>query len=193
MDETHSSYKKILGMTILAIIGVVAVALAMLVGNQNKQAANTAVVPGDSSNTTSMQANMLALSVSPAKVSMQDNITVAVSGNTSASVVGYDAVVTFDPRLISYVSSSSVLDSFQVVATAETGKVILTGSKKLSESKDVAFANTELATLVFKAKSKGSADFGLEYVSGATNESNIMDTNSKDVLSTVAGATVTIE
>jgi len=196
MEETHSSYKKILGMTILAIIGVVIVALLMLSRTQKEQLA-VEVTGQQVDNTQSAPliagaASLTLLSTSP-QASLGDEIKLTLTGNTLEAIVGYDGVITFDPTVVSYVSTTSTNDNFQIVATPERGKVIITGTKKLAGATTTMLEQASLATATFKVVGNGQAVFGLEYASGKTNDSNIINTQSKDILESATGTTVTVE
>ncbi len=122
-----------------------------------------------------------------------DSVTVSVLASTVDPIVGFDVVLNFDPQRLSYLGVQNQIEAFLLVPTSERGQVIVTGTKKLLIKEAQTVNNVSLVQVTFKAVSAGQAPFSLAFTKGATNDSNLINTQSKDVLGKVAGATVTIK
>lgn len=109
-------------------------------------------------------------------------------------VSGYDAIIFYNPDVVFYSSFTSNLSDFDVVVKDESGKVRITGFKKLLANTPTVFSNSEIGLLTFTAKKLGSSTFAIEYVTHSQKDSNIMtDTKQpKDILATTSGTTISV-
>lgn len=122
-----------------------------------------------------------------------ESISVLVLAKSTDPVVGFDAVLNFDPKVLSYTTAQNLVPEFQLVPTAKPGQVILTGTKKLSAKEAKVFNNTPVVEVSFKAVKSGQTRIEFEFAPGKTNDSNLMNTKSKDVLGEVSGITVVVK
>lgn len=148
---------------------------------------------------------VLTLSLKNQKVSYQigDIITVVVSADSdNKSISGYDAVLSYDSSKVTFSKVKNVRDDFQTfVKKGVVSPVTLTGVKKLDASEVSVFSGTPLAEVSFIVKTGAlidtssihpSAEFNLGFIPGSTQDSNLIDEISEDVLGKVAGVAITI-
>lgn len=147
----------------------------------------------------------LTLSVKNVKVSYKagEVITVIVSADSDGrSISGYDAVLSYDSSKVTFSKVKNLRDDFQTfVKKGVVSPVTLTGVKKLDASEVSVFSGTPLAEVSFIVKTGAlidtssihpSAEFNLGFIPGSTQDSNLIDEISEDVLGKVAGVTITI-
>lgn len=147
----------------------------------------------------------LTLSVKNVKVSYKvgEVITVIVSADSDGrSISGYDAVLSYDSSKVTFSKVKNLRDDFQTfVKKGVVSPVTLTGVKKLDASEVSVFSGTPLAEVSFIVKTGAfidtssihpSAEFNLGFIPGSTQDSNLIDEISEDVLGKVAGVTMTI-
>lgn len=129
-------------------------------------------------------------------VSMGQPITLVIAMDSDGKpVVGYDAIITFDPALVSYTTHTSLVSEFDIFRRAEEGKVLITGVKMPSVTNQVTLRNTNVAEVTFTPKKAGTVQFGFEFVPGGDADSNLLIESAKptDILGTVEGIAVTIK
>lgn len=100
----------------------------------------------------------------------------------SGQVYGFDAVIKFNPDVVSYKSFKGIDAKFDFVASVKNDILIVTGILKNDQSA-VKLASTPLATLSFIAVENGNADMELVMDGQAsTTDSNILNEKSQDVI-----------
>ena len=129
-------------------------------------------------------------------------ITVVVSADSDGrSISGYDAVLTYDSSKVSFSRVKNLRDDFQTfVKKGTVSPVTLTGVKKLDASRESVFFQTPLAEFSFIVKAgilsttvtNAPATFNLGFVPGSTQDSNLIDELSEDVLGKIEGVTIPI-
>lgn len=119
-----------------------------------------------------------------------DEVLVRVVVNSQQTpIAGYDAVITFDPQYVTYQDSKSVSNNFSLYAQPNGGSTSLTGMRPLNESPLA--VNEGVAEVRYRVIKTGKVVFGLKYSPGSTADSNLIDSSSKDILSSVNGTEVT--
>lgn len=125
-----------------------------------------------------------------------ESITISVSASSDGKpVVGYDVVLTYDEKLVRYVSAKSLVSDFELLpGKATPGRVPLTVIKSLSSQTPTVLTNTPVIQAEFTTLANGAAFFNLEFTPGSTTDSNLIteDAASRDILGSVQGTTVTI-
>lgn len=102
-------------------------------------------------------------------------------------ITGYDAVITYDPQLVTYEDAKTVTDAFSLYTQPDkNGATSLTGMRPLNDSPTA--VDQVVAEVRYKVKKSGKIAFALKYTPGSTADSNLIDTSSKDVLTAVTGA-----
>ena len=135
----------------------------------------------------------LKTNTSQTTISMTDPLTLIAYGTSPTVISGYDVVIQYDDSLVSYVSSESLLQDFQLITTTEPGAIIATGIKNLQAPDGEVFSHTPLSIFTFKAKKRGKVTFHIVYTKNGTDDSNLIDKERNDVLKIVEGVTVEIK
>lgn len=148
----------------------------------------------------------LTLSVKNEKGSYQagERVTIVVSAESDErSISGYDVTLSYDSSKVTFSNMKNMQDDFQTfVKKSAVSPVVLTAVKKLETSTDSVFYQTSLAEFSFIVKSgiflnqpslsTQSASFDLGFVPGSTQDSNLIDTASEDILGKVSGVAITV-
>ncbi|MDO8497040.1 MAG: cohesin domain-containing protein [bacterium] len=115
---------------------------------------------------------------------------VGVVGKSDKSITGYDAVIIYDPSQVEFVDASSSSNSFDFYKEQKDGRLILTGIQKLSIATPTLLHDQVVAHVRFKIKKVGTSFLSLEYIPGSKKDSNLIDTQSHDVLTSVKGTQI---
>lgn len=121
-------------------------------------------------------------------------IIAVVAESADEPIVGFDAVVEYDPQTMLFASVESTLPEFQILEQKNVDNVTLIGLKKLSASAPVTLQNSTIAELTFTPKKAGTHTFSLAFTPGSSADSNLMteETDTKDILGSVAQLTVSV-
>ncbi len=163
------------------------------------------IVPQRNISVVPLRKGALILSVKNRKGSYKagEIITVVVSAYSDArSISGYDAVLSYDSSKVTFSKIKNLRDDFQTfVKKGVVSPVTLTGVKKLDASQVSVFSGTPIAEFAFMVKTdamtntssiNSSAEFNLGFIPGSTQDSNLIDETSEDVLGKVEGVMITI-
>ncbi len=122
-----------------------------------------------------------------------DTITFSIVGDSAgAQVKGYDAVFKFDSGKVQFVSEKNLYPLFPYRRRILGNWVIITGVQPFSKTTKNIFSKTPLMGITFKATAPGVAYFPVSYIPDSTNDSNLIDTASNDMLSSATGIVVQI-
>lgn len=124
--------------------------------------------------------------------SEQINLVVYASSDEK-SITGYDIVINYDPKKVKFISNNNLLSNFQIFPYDGKGKVMLTGIKKISSNVSSSFADTILGEIVFQPLASGNISFLPEFIPGSKKDSNLIDSENKEVLGKVEGVSITIK
>lgn len=105
------------------------------------------------------------------------------------NVEGYDVLFPA-PKNAQFISIKSTLSDFDIVETVDKYGIYITGSKKLTVTKDTVFNSSAVAQITFKALSNDVIDFTPISKPGDTRDSNIFNKENKEILKTVSGVTI---
>lgn len=94
------------------------------------------------------------LTQSPEKVSAGQTFEVIINGNNLNDLYAYEAVLTFDPAIVTLDKAASKLDGFFIPPKTENNKVTLAFTKIGKTAGQN--GNTQLCTIAFKGKAAGS-------------------------------------
>ncbi len=141
---------------------------------------------------TAIQSQKTKISLVAPKTSLTvgEEVTVAVSISSTALTDGTDLVINYDSKFLEVVPAQGVQTPIAVGSIysqypnnkLDTLRGIITASG-ISSEKNGILANGIFGTIVFRAKAMGSAQVSINYLPGATNESNVIETaTGKDVL-----------
>lgn len=177
--------------TVLIVVFLIITAIAIIVfrGNSNSQPATSE----QSTQQTNFQGS-LSLVIQNAKPSytVGDTVEVQVIANSGESeIVGYDADLMVGTGA-QFVSATSLLSDFDVRTTNKNDTVIVTGFKKLSASGGSVLVGTPVASVTFKLNRAGSIAITPQLIPGQKTESNLIDTNNENVLTSAEGVEITV-
>ena len=118
-------------------------------------------------------------------VSKGEIIQMTLTGNTKSSIIGYDAVVRYDPKKAILFNTKVIDTRYQIVKTETSGEAIITGYLGTKETVP-AMRNNKLLLLSFRAVSKGESNIAL-YIEKTTSrkDSNLINEKGGDVLNYV--------
>lgn len=129
-----------------------------------------------------------------------DVVTMLISADSKGDrITGYDAVLRYDPTMLQFDKVASLvegLDLYQTeVASEVQGKtdLVVTGIQSISQKEPFLFNNTPLVEVTFMVKKKGTALIDMVFAPGHTTESNLMNAQTQDILSSAQGTTLDIK
>lgn len=122
-----------------------------------------------------------------------DEIVFLVVGDTGGQAIrGYDAVFRFDKNIVSYASEKDLFPTFAYVIRPRGSWIMISGEQKIESQKDTVLKNRNLMEIRFKAEKAGVAYFPMSFVVDRLSDSNLIDTKSNDILTSVSGVIVQI-
>lgn len=193
--STARSSNKLLFFSLILIVLAGALVFVMLQRNRGTKKVEiySNLIPTEVPKATGPELRLSPVSAN-STISLGQPITVKLMASSfEQDIVGYDAVVTYDPAFVEFRSATSSHADFKIVEKDQNGTLYITGVKDFAKQKKTVFDRTEIATITFIAARAGSATFDLAYAAGQTDESNLMNTDTQDVLEYVAGTTIKIE
>lgn len=117
----------------------------------------------------------------------------AVANSKGESVSAFDVAVDYDPEFLSLTTKKSPTLPDFIYYGSNTGKVLkVTGVQKPESTKPQVFSDTALFEFEFTPKKAGKTSFRIIFVPNATNESNLIGSQSNDILDTVTGTEIEI-
>lgn len=123
----------------------------------------------------------------------EDTVTVLVLADSKGErITGYDVVLRYDQKILDFVEARSLLSDFQAISTTKDGTVTITGVKKLTTDQPSVFDQTVLLETDFIAKELGSTMISFDFSPAQTNESNLINEQSEDVLADTQGMVIKI-
>lgn len=198
--ETQKNQHKLFFVSLFSVLFLIFVLLIVMVlsskENIKKSESMTTTLPSAIPTPSPEIGNgQIILNTSRAPVTQNALIPVTVVASSEGkAITGYDLILTYDPAFIEVVSHTNKNANFTIYKTDKNkdGKVIFTGTKNFNAVSQV-FENSELFDIQLRALKAGTTKVGIEYVPGSKADSNLVDTENKDVLGRVAGITVTVE
>jgi len=129
-----------------------------------------------------------------------DLVTIAVMADSKGDhITGYDAVVRYDPTLMKVDKVTSLVEGMDLYQTDTPEEkpvyndLIITGIQGLGQKDPFLFTGTPIAEVTFRLLKSGSAMVDLVFMPNHTADSNLMNTQTQDVLSGVQGVTFSIK
>lgn len=152
-----------------------------------------AVMEGD--NVVRNNKGVLTVSTKDGKTSYKigEPITLVFKATAQSEILGYDVVLQM-PMTAKVISKNPLSPNFQYFQTIDKKNLLYaTGTKKLSVKTPVMLNDSSLFELTLQSSTSGTFAFMPTFTKiGATTDSNVIDTNSQDVLGQTAGITVTV-
>ncbi len=85
----------------------------------------------------------------------KDFVVNVLADSKGKDIVGYDVIVEFDAKKLDFVRVDSTLPDFTIYKQADTGKLSLTGVKKIASNSINILSGQAIVSLTFKAKASG--------------------------------------
>lgn len=202
MQSDKRVFFGVIGMGVLVLVFLIIVSISLFFsrkGISTTETPNTAIAPNSNNSLIPTSKPKiptylsLVITNAPKTYKVNDTITFTVVGDSGGQQVrGYDAVFKYDPRKVSFVSEKNLYSPFAYRKRIRGDWVIVTGIQPQTSAKKTIFSKTPLMSVSFKAIAPGTAYFPLSYVPDSFNDSNLIDTNSNDMLSKGEGITIQI-
>lgn len=96
----------------------------------------------------------------------------------NADIIGYDAIVQYDPRAMEFVSVTSAIADFDIFRRIGTNSATVTGTKAIQAKGKSIFTKTPLLVYTFRPKKSGPTTFTLKGTLGKL-QSKLVDTQVK--------------
>ncbi len=121
-----------------------------------------------------------------------DQVSLQVSASSSMhDIVGYDALISFDPEFFDIVSTKTLNTNFEVVPFNKTGMISITGTKIPSYSGQLMLNGDNLLSITLKPKKKGTTTVSIQSMAGP-ERTKMVDTSSAVLLPQLSPITVAI-
>ena len=194
---------RVLGLSIASVIAIVLVLLGVVLFAQNRihvsQQKPDQKAAAISPRMTTINGR-LGLTIKGAARSFRqgDKVTLFVYADAQNNqITGYDAVIHYNPRGLTYENLSSSLEGMEVHATDNeidetTRELVITGIRSTSRKDPFIFSNTALVEINFMAQQSGEGTVDLMFEPGSSTDSNIMNIHNQDILGATEGVTFTI-
>lgn len=135
----------------------------------------------------------LAIKNNGQSVSVSKPIHIILSADSALeSISGYDAVLQFDTTVLSFVSATSLDPAFTLYKNKRDTGLNMTGVIEVGDTMPHVFANTPLIEVVLQPKKIGSTNVTLQMSPGETNDSNLINNQTTDILGSATGVTVEV-
>lgn len=198
--EPQKNQHKLFFVSLFSVLFLIFVLLTVLVLSSKKnikkpEAMSTTVPSVMPTPSPEIGNGQMILNTSRAPVTQNTMIPVTVEASSAGkAITGYDLILKYDPAYIQVVSHTNKNANFTIYKTdkQKQGMAIFTGTKNFNATSQV-LDNNELFDIQLKALKPGSTKVDIEYVPGSKADSNLVDTENKDILGRVAGIVVTIE
>lgn len=128
-----------------------------------------------------------------------DLVTITVTADSKGDhITGYDAVLRYDPTLVKVDKVTSLVEGMDLYQTstpsevAELQDLVVTGIQSISQEEPYVFSQTPIAEVTFSMIKAGTASIDMVFTPNHTADSNLMNTQTQDILSNVQGMTLQI-
>lgn len=135
----------------------------------------------------------LVLQLKTPLVDQNKEFEVEVYGDSKgAHITGYDAVISYDPAILEYVSTQSQQSLFNIYSKSLNGTVAITGIKSPQVTQQVTFQNAPLALIKFKPKQLGESGLQLLFTQHSNKQSTLITSTSENILDETRGISVKV-
>lgn len=138
---------------------------------------------------------VMQIQTSKESFSLSEKVLIKVIATSKGEAVrAFDALIEYDPEFLSLTNKKSpTKPEFQYYGS-NTGTLLqVSAVQKPDISADQIFDNSALFEFEFTPKKSGKTTFKIIYAPNATNESNLINKKSKDILGSATGKEVTIQ
>lgn len=210
MEDDKEIKNKMLLTGVLSLIGIVVVVGAIMYvaqrklpekyKTQEKKLLRHFVEPVEP--TPAPLTGILGMQVKTAKTAYVkgDVVVLTVSADSKGDqITGYDAVLRYDPTLLKVDKVASLVEGIDMYQTDTAADVpglndlVVTGIQSISQEDPFTFTNSPIAEVTFVVLKAGSANVDMVFIPNHTADSNLMNTQTQDILSEVQGITLQIK
>src|SRR3989344_6242470 len=126
--------------------------------------------------------------------SLSEKVLIKVIATSKGEAVrAFDALIEYDPEFLSLTNKKSpTKEEFQYYGSNTGSLLQVTAVQKPEINSDQIFDNTPLFEFEFTTKKTGKTTFKIIYAPNATNESNLINKESKDILGNATGKEIEI-
>lgn len=188
--RTHKKLTLTLTAIIFLLIALIYFGSSTLQNLLNKNNSNIQSYP---ENQTSLNSSMLITS-SKSTYSTSETIPVSIKASSAGiSVTGFDTLIEYDPEFLTITKKDTPpLQDFIYYGQNTENLIQVSAVRKPDGNTLQTFDNTELFKIEFKPLKTGKTTLNIIYLPNATNDSNLIDGNSKDVLGSARGLEIQI-
>jgi len=115
------------------------------------------------------------------------------SDSNNEAVTGFDIVLKYDKNFWQFIKLNSSVENYQIFQRINGDEIRITGIKKPESKVLTIFKDTPLIKINFLPLKKGPATFNIVFSPKLTNESNLINEESQDILQKVTNLQVNIE
>ncbi len=208
-EDMPPQQNRVLGLSIASVIAIVLVLLGVVLFAQNRTHVSRQPI------VSKQQPDQNAAVVSPRMSTINGRLGLTFKGSARSfrqgdkvvlfvyadaqnnQITGYDAVIHYNPKGLTYEAVSSTLEGMEVHTTdnqikEETRELVITGIRSTSRKDPFIFSNTALVEITFMAQQSGPSQVDVMFEPGSSTDSNIMNVHNQDVLGATEGVTVTV-
>lgn len=128
-----------------------------------------------------------------------DLVTITITADSKGDrITGYDAVLRYDPTLLKLDKVTSLAEGMDLYQTSTPSEIaglqdlVVTGIQSISQEEPYLFAQTPIAEVTFSLLKSGTASIDMVFSPNHTTDSNLMNTQTQDILSNVQGMSLQI-
>lgn len=198
--ENQNRFKKLLSKRNIYILFGVAIFLEIIWAGWTFLKPSFQLTTEDPQTMEALIPAVVSLSASQTSLKIGEKITVEINITSNKKTDGTDLVITYDPKLLSVetvgtnknpVRVGTIYRDYPLNSLEPTlGRIIISGITDLPGG---ALADGLFGSIVFQAKSQGTANINLDFNPGQTTDSNIIESISgKDILEQVNNLQLTI-
>ncbi len=138
--------------------------------------------------------NLMIIKSSKTTYSLSEKVSIkAIADSKGEPVSAFDVTIDFDPEFLSLTNKKSPTLPDFIYYGSNTGKILRVSAVQKPEStKPQVFDNTTLFEFEFTPKKEGKTAFRTIFIPNATNDSNLIGTQSTDILDNAIGAEIEI-
>lgn len=183
--RTHKKLALTLTAIIFLLTALIYLGSSTLQNLLNKNNSNIQSYP---ENQTSLNSSMLITS-SKSTYSTSETISISVKASSAGiSVTGFDTIIEYDPEFLELTQKDTPPLQDFIYYGQNTDKLIQVSAVRKPEGNTLqTFDNTELFKIEFKPLKSGKTTLKIIYLPNATNDSNLIDGSSKDILGSARG------
>jgi hypothetical protein len=190
--------KKLLVLTILGAVLIVSVMVfSFFLFMQNRDEKNRENNTGSSADSSAQERRVngkMMIKVKDNKLNHKENETITLIlyiHSQGELITGYDASIKFEPELVRFENQKNLFEDFKHFRKVGGEWLLLSAARGL-DTQPFILNEKAVMEFSFKALKAGNPSFHLSLVPNGTNDSNLININSQDILSEVNSVSVVV-